>query len=249
VVPQLQDEALHAQHDRGAIGFAVADSIGPGDSDANEDTEDAAQHLAENNKGDVRRQKAPRTADKGVQKAAREAAEAAWERHDVHELAAQSQAASAGKPPKIIKSDVVNLFVTWELDKQSGVLLCGQHVSHMSVPDVLAAWVRAMALSSFDSSGLRTFAAVRRASDVVVAAQAPIVESREVPAAQPWTTPAQHLCVHEHVVYAASHFTMPMKRPVQLSEYLHAPTDLTRYGAHPRPLSLCSPFMCGRTLT
>jgi len=47
-------------------------------------------------------------------------------------------------------------FVSWELDKQSGVLLCGQHISQMSVPDVLAAWVRAMALSSFDSSGLRT---------------------------------------------------------------------------------------------
>ena len=104
------------------------------------------------------------------------------ERHDVHELAAQSQAASAGKPKKIIKSDIVNLFVAWKLDKQSGVLLCGQHVSQMSVPDVLAAWVRAMALSSFDFSGLRTFAAVRRASDVIVAAQVPIVESREVSA-------------------------------------------------------------------
>jgi len=55
----------------------------------------------------------------------------------------------------------------------------------MSVPDVLAAWVRAMALSSFDSSGLRTSAAVRRASAAVAAAQAPIAESRELPAAQP----------------------------------------------------------------
>jgi len=67
--------------------------------------------------------------DKGVQKAAREVAEGAWERHDVHELAAQSQVASAGKPKKIIKSDIVNLFVAWQLDKQSSVRLCGQHVS------------------------------------------------------------------------------------------------------------------------
>ena len=239
---------MPASLDSGAIGFAEADSVGPGDGDANEVAKDAAQNLVEDNEGNVRRQKAPRTVDKGVLKAAWEAVEAAWERLDVHELAAQSQAASAGKPQKIIKSDVVNLFVTWELDKQSGVLLCGQHVSHMSVPDVLAAWVRAMALSSFDSSGLRTFDAVRRASDAVVAAQAPIVERREVPAAQPWTTPAQHLCVHEHAVYAASHFTMPMKRPVQLSEYACANRPHSVW-CDPRPLSLCSPFMCGRTLT
>ena len=48
VVPQLQDEALHAQHmpaclDSGAIGFVEADSVGPGDGDANEDAEDAAR--------------------------------------------------------------------------------------------------------------------------------------------------------------------------------------------------------------
>jgi len=98
----------------------------------------------------------------------------------------------------------------------------------MSVPDVLSAWVRAMVLSSFDSSGLRTCDAARRASAAVAAAQAPIVESRELPAAQPWTTPAQHLRVHEHVVYAASHFTTSRKRPAQLPEYLHAPTDLTQ---------------------
>jgi len=151
---QLQDEALHGQHmpaslDSSAIGFAAADSVGPGDGDANEDAEDATQHLAEDNEGDVCHQKAPRTVDKGVQKAAWEAAEAAWERHDVHELAAQSQTASAGKPKKIIQSDIINLFVVWELYKQSGVLLCGQHVSQMSVPDVLAAWVRTLAFSPF----------------------------------------------------------------------------------------------------
>jgi len=55
--------------DSGAIGFAEADSVGPGDGDANEDAKDAAQHLAEDNEGDVRRQKAPHTVDKGVQKA------------------------------------------------------------------------------------------------------------------------------------------------------------------------------------
>ena len=74
--------------DSGAIGFAAANSVGPGDADANEDAEDAAQHLVEDNEGDVRRQKAPRTVDKGVLKAAREAVEVAWERHDVYELAA-----------------------------------------------------------------------------------------------------------------------------------------------------------------
>ena len=42
--------------DSGAIGFAAADSVGPGDGDTKEDAEDAAQHLAEDNKGDVRRQ-------------------------------------------------------------------------------------------------------------------------------------------------------------------------------------------------
>jgi len=147
---------MPASLDSGAIGFAEADSVGPGDGDANEVAKDAAQNLVEDNEGDVRRQKAPRTVDKGVLKAAREAVEVAWERLDVHELAAQSQAASVGKPKKIIESNIVNLFVAWELDKQSGVLLCGQHVSQMSVPDVLEAWVRAMALSSFDSSGLRT---------------------------------------------------------------------------------------------
>ena len=124
VVPQLQDEALHAQHmpaglGSGATGFVEANSVGPGDGDANEDAEDAAQHLVEDIEVDVRRQKASRTVDKAVQKAAREAAEAAWERHDIHELAAQSQAASAGKPKKIIKSDIVNLFVAWQLDKKA----------------------------------------------------------------------------------------------------------------------------------
>jgi len=93
--------------DSGAMGFAEADSVGPGDGDANEDAKDAARHLAEDKEGDVRRQKAPRTVDKGVQKTAREAAEAARERHDV----TTCQAASAGKPKKIIKSDIVNLFV------------------------------------------------------------------------------------------------------------------------------------------
>ena len=53
--------------DSGAIGFAASDSVGPGDGDANEDAEDAVQHLAEDN--EVRRQKAPHTVDKGVQKA------------------------------------------------------------------------------------------------------------------------------------------------------------------------------------
>jgi len=105
--------------------------------------------------------------------------------------------------------------------------------------------VQAIALSSFDSSGLRTSVAARRASAAVAAAQVPFVESRELPAAQPWTTPAQHFRVHEYVVYAVSHFTTPKKRPTQLPEYLYAPTDLTRYGALPRPLSLCSHFMCG----
>jgi len=141
VVPQLQDEALHAQQlpvglDSGVIGFAEANSVGPGDGDANEDAEDDTQYLAKDNEGDVRRHKASRTVDKGVQKAAREAAETAWERYDVHELVAESQAASAGKPQKIMKSDIVNLFVVWEVDKHSGVLLYGQHVSQMSVPNV-----------------------------------------------------------------------------------------------------------------
>ena len=96
VVPQLQDESLHAQYmpaclDSGAIGFTEADRVGPGDGDANEDAKDAAQHLTEDNVGDVRDQKAPRTVDKGVQKTSREAAEGAWEGHDVHELTVQSQ--------------------------------------------------------------------------------------------------------------------------------------------------------------
>ena len=48
VVPQLQDEALHAQPmpaglGNGVIGFVEADSVGPGDGDANEDAEDAAR--------------------------------------------------------------------------------------------------------------------------------------------------------------------------------------------------------------
>jgi len=73
-----------------------------------------------------------------------------------------SPTTSVVKPQKIIKSDIVNLFVAWELDKQSGVLLCGQHVSQMSIPNVLAAWVRVMVLSLFNSSGLRTSVTVRR---------------------------------------------------------------------------------------
>jgi len=73
-----------------------------------------------------------------------------------------------------------------------------------------------MALWLFDSSGLRTSGVAHQASAAVAAAQAPIVENRELPAAQPWTTPAQHLRVHEHVVYAASHFTTPRKAPLLL---------------------------------
>ena len=127
VVPQLQDEALHVQLmpaglDSGAIGFAAADRVGPGDGDANEDAEDAAQHLAEDNEGDVRRQKAPRTVDKGVQKAAREAAEAAWERHDFHELASLSQAASAGKPKKI--SSQTSSMCSWPGSSTSSRVFC-----------------------------------------------------------------------------------------------------------------------------
>jgi len=77
--------------DSGAIGFAEADRVGPGDGDANEDAKDTAHHLTEDNVGDVRHQKAPRTVDRGVQKTARETAEGAWERHHVNELTAQSQ--------------------------------------------------------------------------------------------------------------------------------------------------------------
>jgi len=63
VVTQLQDEASHAQHmpaglGSGAIGFAEADSVGPGDGDANEDAEDVAQHLTRDNEGDVCRRHA-----------------------------------------------------------------------------------------------------------------------------------------------------------------------------------------------
>jgi len=43
-----------------------ANSAGPGDDDANEDAKDAARHLTEDNEGDVRHQKVPRTVDKGV---------------------------------------------------------------------------------------------------------------------------------------------------------------------------------------
>ena len=58
VVPQLQDEALHAQHmpaglDSGAIGFAAADSVGPGDGDANEDAKDAVRQFLKTFNADV----------------------------------------------------------------------------------------------------------------------------------------------------------------------------------------------------
>jgi len=108
--------------DSSAIGFAVTNSVDRRDGDANEDAEDDAQPLTEDNEGDdqhpsIHRQKASRTVDKGVQKVARETAEVAWERHDVHELAAQSPTTSVGKPQKIIKSDIINLFLAWYLDR------------------------------------------------------------------------------------------------------------------------------------
>jgi len=57
-VTQFQDEALHAQHmpaglDSGVIGFAAADSVGPGDGDANEDAEDAARQFLKTFYADV----------------------------------------------------------------------------------------------------------------------------------------------------------------------------------------------------
>ena len=89
--------------DSGAMGFAEADSVGPGDGDANEDAKDAARHLAEDKEGDVRRQKR----------------HALWTRACRKQLGRQQKlygkgtrlAASAGKPKKIIKSDIVNFFV------------------------------------------------------------------------------------------------------------------------------------------
>jgi len=58
VVPQVQDEALQAQHmpaglDSGAIGFAADDSVDPGDGDANEDAEDAARQFLKTFYADV----------------------------------------------------------------------------------------------------------------------------------------------------------------------------------------------------
>jgi len=153
----------------------VGVSVGPGEGDTNEDAEDDAQPLAVDKGGDVRHQKAPCTVDKDMQKAARMASEATWEMHNVHEQAAQSQVASAGKPQKNIKSDIDSFFVAWELDKQTSV---------------------------------------------------------------------QNLRVHRQVAYNASRFTTQRKRPAQLPQYLHAPTDLTRYDANLRPPSLCTSVMC-----
>ena len=102
----------------GAIGSAAAYSVGPGDGDANEDAEDAAQQLTEDNEGDVRHQKAPRTVDKGVQK------KQFWRQRKLHGKGTMSMSWLPSlmrpvltNPKKIIKSDIIDLFVAWEFDK------------------------------------------------------------------------------------------------------------------------------------
>jgi len=117
VVPQLQEEALHAQHmptglGSGVIGFAEADSAGPGDNDANEDADDADQYLVEDNEGDVHHQKAPRTVDKGVQRQLRRQRKLHGKDTMSMSWLPSLRRTVLVNPKKIIKSNIVNFCST-----------------------------------------------------------------------------------------------------------------------------------------